>query len=131
MSNADESKRETSSKLMSMVVQGVTVVQFTDAKILDQRNINLIGAELMELVEKGNLKRMLLSLENVHYLSSAVLGKLVSLQKALRMNGGTLKLCAIAPSIFEVFTITRLDKVFEIYATEAEAVASFRSDTRP
>ena len=122
-------KHESASKVMSMVVQGVTVVHFTDTKIIDQRNINLIAAELMELVEKGGAKKMLLNLENVQYLSSAVLGKLISLHKALRLSGGSLKLCSIAKPIYEVFEITRLDKVFDIYETEPEAIAAFRQGT--
>jgi anti-sigma B factor antagonist len=117
---------EGASKLMSHVQEGVTVVQFTDAKVIDQRNINLIGAELTEMVEKRGVRKMLIDLHNVQYLSSAVLGKLISLHKALRMKKGTLKLCGIAPPIFEVFEITRLDKVFEIFPTETEAMDAFR-----
>ena len=115
-----------SSKLMSNVQQGVTVVRFTDAKVIDQRNINLIGSELSGLVEKSGVRKMLVNMENVQYLSSAVLGKLISLAKELRMNTGVLKLCCIAAPIFEVFEITRLDKVFDIYKTEAEALEAFR-----
>jgi len=115
-----------SSKLISHVHQGVTVVHFTDAKVIDQRNINLIGTELTDLVEKGGVRKMLVNMDNVQYLSSAVLGKLISLHKALRMNQGVLKLCSIAPPIYEVFEITRLDKIFDIYRSEAEALDAFR-----
>ena len=115
-----------SSKLMSHVQQGVTVVHFTDAKVIDQRNINLIGTELTDMVEKSDVRKMLINMENVQYLSSAVLGKLISLHKALRMKKGSLKLCSIAQPIYEVFEITRLDKVFDIYPTENEAMDAFR-----
>jgi anti-sigma B factor antagonist len=114
------------SKLMSHVQDGVVVVQFTDAKVIDQRNINLIGTELQDLVEKQGAEKMLINMSNVQYLSSAVLGKLISLSKALRTRKGALKLCCIAPSIMEVFEITRLDKVFDIYSNESEAMQAFR-----
>jgi len=114
------------SRLMSRVQQGVTVVHFTDAKVIDQRNINQIGAELMGMVEKGGVRKMLINMENVRYLSSAVLGKLISLHKALVMNKGSLKLCTIAPPIYEVFEITRLNKVFDIHDGEDEAITAFR-----
>jgi anti-sigma B factor antagonist len=116
----------TPSRLLSRVQNGVTVVEFTDAKVIDQRNINQIGAELMHLVDAAGVRKMLIDLENVRYLSSAVLGKLISLHKALRANGGQLKLCSIAPPIFEVFEITRLDKVFDIYKNESDALDAFR-----
>ena len=110
---------------MSRVQQGVTIVHFTDAKVIDQRNINLIGSELTGMIEKG-VTKMLINMENVQYLSSAVLGKLISLHKALRLKKGVLKLCTIAPPIFEVFEITRLNRVFDIYKSEDEALEAFR-----
>lgn len=113
------------SRLMSHVQDGVTIVHFTEAKVIDQRNINLIGAELTKMAESG-VSKMLINMENVRYLSSAMLGKLISLHKALRTNKGTLKLCSIAPPIYEVFEITRLDKVFDIHSSEDEALEAFR-----
>ena len=114
------------SKLMSRVQQGITIMHFTDTKVIDQRNINQIGAELLDMVQKGGVRKMLINLDTVHYLSSAVLGKFISLHKALRMNKGALKLCNIAPPIFEVFEITRLDRVFDIHKSESDAVEAFR-----
>jgi anti-sigma B factor antagonist len=117
---------EASSKLVSHVMQGVTVVHFADPKVIDQRNINQIGAELIKMVEDGGVRKMLINMENVRYLSSAVLGKLISVHKALRMNNGALKLCSIAPPIYEVFEITRLNRVFDIHETEDDAIQAFR-----
>lgn len=113
------------SQLITTEQDGVTVVRFSDTKVIDQRNINQIGAELDEMVDKGGVRQMLINMENVRYLSSAVLGKLISLHKKLLTNTGELKLCCIADSIFEVFEITRLDRVFHIYDTEEEALARF------
>jgi len=115
------------SRLITRTQQGVTVVHFTDAKVIDQRNINQIGSELMKMVESAGVRRMLINMGNVRYLSSAVLGKLISLHKALKQAKGEMKLCAIAPAIFEVFEITRLDKVFDIYDSEDEALEAFRT----
>ena len=112
-------------RLISHVQNGVTIVHFTEAKVIDQRNINLIGSELTKMVESGGVLKMLINMENVQYLSSAVLGKLISLHKTLRMNKGSLKLCGIAAPIYEVFEITRLDKVFDIYKTEEESLEVF------
>ena len=117
---------ESASRLISRVQNGVTIVQFTDAKVIDQRNINEIGAELTEMVEKGGALQVLINMANVRYLSSAVLGKLISLHKALITRKGVLKLCNIAPPIYEVFEITRLTKVFDIYKTKEEALNAFR-----
>lgn len=113
-------------RLISRVQNGVTVVHFTEAKVIDQRNINMIGAELTKMAESGAVSKMLINLENVEYLSSAVLGKLISVHKTLRLNKGLLKLCGIGATILEVFEITRLDKVFDIHKSENEALEAFR-----
>ena len=114
------------SRLMSHVQNGVTIVHFTEAKLVDQRDINLIGAELTKMAESGGVSKMLINMENVRYLSSAMLGKLISLHKTLRTHKATLKLCSIAPPIYEVFEITRLDKVFDIQPTEEKGLARFK-----
>lgn len=103
----------------------VTVVYFTERKILDELNIKEIGEELFDLVETHNKKKLLVNFENVEYLSSAALGKLITLNKRVRAADGQLRLCRISPTIFEVFRITKLDKLFNIFDTEDSALASF------
>ena len=60
----------------------------------------------------------------VDFLSSA-LGKLITLDEKMKAHGGTLKLSNIRPEIFEVFTITRLNRLFDIKDDEADALAAF------
>jgi len=115
-----------SPRLISHVQDDVTIVNFTEAKVVDQRNIDLIGAELTKMAESGAVSKMLINMEDVRFLSSAMLGKLISLHKVLRTKKAALKLCNIVPEIFEVFEITRLDKVFDIYSSEDEALDAFR-----
>ena len=103
----------------------VTIVTFTDKKILDESNIQEIGEQLNELVEKHYMVKMLLNFENVEYLSSAALGKLITLNKKIKEENGKLKLCSVRPQIYEVFKITKLNKLFEIYDDEDRALARF------
>jgi anti-sigma B factor antagonist len=103
----------------------VTVVNFVDRKILDEQNIQIIGEQLFSLVDQEQVKKMLLNFGNVEYLSSAALGKLITLHKKVQANGGKLVLCNIDPQIYEVFEITRLDKLFKIKKDEQEALQSF------
>jgi anti-sigma B factor antagonist len=113
-------------RLLSRTQGDVRVVHFADTKVIDQRNINQIGAELMEMVETGGVLKMLINMSNVRYLSSAVLGKLISLHKALRTRTGILKLCNVGDPIYEVFEITRLNQVFDMYDSEDKALEAFR-----
>ena len=103
----------------------VTVVNFTDKKILDEQNIQVIGDQLFGLVDGEGLRKLLLNFGNVEYLSSAALGKLITLNKKLQAVGGRLILCNIDPQIYEVFEITKLDKFFKIMKEEQAALQAF------
>jgi anti-anti-sigma regulatory factor len=39
-------------------------------------------------------------------------------------NGGSLKICSLSQKLKDVFVVTRLNTVFDVYETEAEAIAS-------
>src|SRR6266581_5234347 len=100
----------------------VTVVSFTDKKILDEQNIQVIGEQLFSLVDELGRRKLLLNFGNVEYLSSAALGKFITLNKKVQAAGGRLILCNIDPQIREVFEITKLDKLFVIKGDEQEAL---------
>src|SRR5262249_19154687 len=103
----------------------VTVVNFVDRKCLDEQNIQIIGEHPFGLVEEVGRRKILLNFHNVEYLSSAALGKLITLNKKLQSAGGKLVLCEIDPQIYEVFEITKLDRFFEIAKTEPEGIIAF------
>jgi anti-sigma B factor antagonist len=106
-------------------VGDVTVVRFVDRKILDELNIQELGQELFQLVEEDNKTRLLLNFQQVEFLSSAALGKLITLDKKVKAHGGKMKFSNIRPEIYEVFAITKLNKLFDIKDDEADALAAF------
>jgi len=106
-------------------VNGVTVARFTDKKILDESNIQIIGNQLFSLVDEDHRQKIVLDFTNVEYLSSAALGKLITMDKKVKAAGGKLRLCSIRSDIKEVFKITRLDKLFQILDNRDKAVEGF------
>jgi anti-sigma B factor antagonist len=103
----------------------VTVVNFTDKKILDEQNIQIIGEQLFSLVDELGRRKLILNFSNVEYLSSAALGKFITLNKKVNSAGGRLVLCNIDPQIYEVFEITKLNKLFNIQKEEQAALQAF------
>src|SRR6266478_8561678 len=103
----------------------VTVVNFVDRKILDEQNIQIIGEQLFGLVDEVGRRKLLLNFGNVEFLSSAALGKFITLQKKLQAASGRLILCGIDPEIYEVFEITHLDKFFTIMKDEQAGLQAF------
>ena len=62
------------------------------------------------------------------YLSSSALGMLLGLQRRIVQRTGRMKLAGINDEVMEVFRITKLDTVFDIYKDEAGALEAFRGN---
>jgi len=105
----------------------VKLVRLRSGGIRDERDVEAFGAELMALAEVPG-RRIVLSFLGVRHLTSLVLGKLIQVHKRLAESGGEIRLADIQPQIMEVFRITHLDRLFEIYDHEDEAVASFQAE---
>ncbi len=78
--------------------------------------------DLVQLAESG-VKRVIVDLSKVEYLDSTGLGVLIGGLKRLREADGNLCLVGPGMRIQRIFEITGLNKIFDIYATETEAMA--------
>jgi anti-sigma B factor antagonist len=103
----------------------VRIVEFTNNKILDEANISDIKVTLFALIDEMDRPKILLDFSTVDHLSSAALGALIDANNRIRQRNGQFRLSNIKPQIREVFSITKLDKLFKIFATREEALASF------
>jgi len=103
----------------------ISVVAFADRKILEELAIQEIEEELHQVVDSEPGIKLLLNFQNVDHLSSAALGMLITLNKKIKETNGELKLSDINRQIFEVFKITRLNRVFDIHDTADQAIAQF------
>jgi anti-sigma B factor antagonist len=106
-------------------VGDVTVVSFRDQRIIEELGIQEIAQELFQLVEAEGRKKVLLNFGKVGFMSSAALGKLITLHKKVKAQGGMLRMCNIRPEIHEVFSITRLDRLFDIRKDESDGLEGF------
>lgn len=105
----------------------VLVVYFNDAKILDEAKIQQIGKELIEKADSSasGTKKMLVNFQNVSFMSSAMIGKIILLNKKAKSADLKLKLCNISDTVMEVFKLMRLNKILDIQKDEEKAIASF------
>ena len=103
----------------------ILVVGFTDSKILDSQRIEQVGRELQEILPQAIQKKMLLNFRGVSFMSSAMITKLVMLNKGCKAQSVTLKFCEVSPNVMEVYNITKLNKLFDIQDGEEAALESF------
>jgi len=102
-----------------------TVIAFTDERILEEIDVRALREAVEAVVEQAPRIHLVLDFRHVRFLSSAVLGLLIRVSKRVYEQEGELRLCNIHPGIYEVFKITRLTNVFEIYDDVDSATRSF------
>jgi anti-sigma B factor antagonist len=79
---------------------------------------------IKRLGEGGN-KHLVINLAEAQHLNSTALGVLISAHSNYVRRGGQMKLCSVDKRIENIFVITKLSLVFDVYASEEKAVASF------
>jgi len=110
-------------KTTTREVDGVTVVAL-DGRIVLGEESNALRERVKSLVAEGK-KKIVLNMENISFIDSAGLGTLVAAHHSAKGQGASLRLCHLGAKFSEVLQITKLMTIFEVYNTEAEAVASF------
>lgn len=88
------------------------------------------GATLKEHLKRLSEKNIVqahLNLAEVEFINSSGLGALVSIMKEIRLQKGRLTLSNLASYVQEIFEITQLSHIFEIYSTEEEALATYQT----
>ena len=103
----------------------IAVVEFTENKILDEMSVSEIERALTALLEAKERPKILLDFSNVDHLTSAALGMLININNRVKQRNGQLRLANIRPQIMEVFMITKLNRLFRILPTRAEALTNF------
>jgi len=104
--------------------ENATIVTFTDERILEEKDIRALQESIMSVIEQAGRINLILDFYNVRFLSSAVLGLLIRISKKVYERDGQLRLCGINPKIYEIFRITRLTKIFDIYQDVKSAAES-------
>ncbi len=111
--------------LLTRQEDDVLVAYFQDVRIIDDSRISALGQELTELVNDSDNKKICLNFQNVGFMSSAMIGKLVLFGKKCKAANVGLRLCNINDNVDEVFTLMRLGKVFNIDKDEKTALKQF------
>jgi anti-sigma B factor antagonist len=96
----------------------VTVFAYTLANVMPT------SPESIALPLDKSMTRIVIDLAGVGYISSNVLGAWVACHKHLEEVGGKMALCNAVPAIREILEITKLEQLFPIFATQAEAIAA-------
>jgi len=78
-----------------------------------------------ELLAEGE-HSYVIDMAGVEFMDSSGLAAFVRLFKRVRIGEGDVRLCGLRPEVSKIMELTRLNRVFDIFETRAEAVESFR-----
>lgn len=93
---------------------------------IDHTTAKAFETALLPLLQacKGDEKKALVDLHNVHYMSSAGLRVLMLAAQQCQKQSGEIVLAALSETLQEVFRISRFDMVFKIFDTVPAALAA-------
>jgi anti-sigma B factor antagonist len=104
----------------------ILTIHINEPRLLDELTIQELYRDLLSVVEKTQEPKVLLNFAHVNFMSSSALGMLIRINKKCKEYKIALKLSNISPNIREVFKITGLERVFEIYKDAEDAIADFK-----
>jgi len=81
--------------------------------------------ELERYIELG-CRKLIVDCTRLTHISSYGLGVLIRLHKKLATKGGDVKLANVSGAVPKILSMTRLNKIFEIYPTLDDARQAFR-----
>ena len=101
-----------------------------DVRVLRCRGRIIYGEQADALREHVNAllqetPRIVLHLAEVRDMDCGGIGRVVGMVVSARRAGGDIKFCSLSPSVQHALDITGLLTVFEVFATEEEAVRAF------
>ena len=112
--------------------RGVSSVRMKDA-FLNYALSDELKASLKDVCRRridGGIRGFVVDLAAVTVMDSCGLSVLISIKKLVEGEGGRVALSGLSPMIERLFGITKLDRVFEIHADEAAAVAALSPPAR-
>ncbi len=103
----------------------VLIISFPGEGHLDEADASDVHNQIISAIESRGAKKVVIDFANVSYISSAVLGTLVAVNRALGAKEGTLRLAGMRPEIYQLLQATNLHRFFTFSDDVQRALASF------
>lgn len=117
---------EASGHLIIQVYDRIVLVQVTKDRLLDMPVINAIGSELTALLDRHAKPSVVLDLASVAYLSSAMVGKLISFYKGVVGAKGRLAISGVRQELMPLFKITQIDRLIKFYPDAQQVILEYK-----
>lgn len=99
------------------------VLAITRDQLTDEENLEQFDQELVSLVDNYQVRRIVLDMQAVRYMTSSAIGKLISLHRRLARNEGRLVICSLQPEVEQILDTSHLLGYFSVSPTRDAALA--------
>jgi len=89
---------------------------------IDLHNSPPVRTALLKLLDESKPAKLVLNLADVPYMDSSAIAVLVEALQRLRKTGGKIYLTDLQPRVKGLLEIARLDSIFSVVPTEADAL---------
>lgn len=106
----------------------VTILRLSDEELASLERMEDVHTTLTTALKQSGTPNVLIDLQEAAFLTSAMIGQLIQLVQRCKSQNLAIKFCRPNAAIRDVMRIIWFDKIADIYATEQEALHSFRSE---
>lgn len=106
------------------------VVLLYPSGFINAHTVRVFEAELEKAIGAG-CYRIVVSAAELRYVASAGLGALMGVIEEVRSNGGDIRIAELNQTVRDIFEMLGLNHLYRIFASEHEAVRSFREGAAP
>ena len=111
------------SKIFADITGEQAVVRFLLGSVREMSEVQKIMDEIEEVAYNYKVTVLVLNFAKLRQVTSAFLGRLIALNKALQQAGIALRVCCMSPEVTEAFRICKLQKLIPVYDSEDKALA--------
>ena len=105
----------------------VVVGQFCVPRLTEDQNVEQLGHDLFALVEHFAKRKVVLSLASVEFMTSSVLGKLITLHRKLHRCQGKMVLFGLSDGVDAILRTSKLLTYFAVAENRDAAIAQLAS----
>ena len=100
----------------------VVVVRVTVPTLTEDINLEQLGHELYALIEQYGCRKIIVNLCDVRYLTSAGLGKMITLHRKAHRQQSHVVFCAVQETVFDVLQAAKLHTYFRLCPDVTEGI---------
>jgi anti-sigma B factor antagonist len=100
------------------------IVAVIPGESLDASNAKAFKQSMAPLLDAS--PRLIFDLSQVQFVDSSGLGALLSCLRQIHAAGGELKLCGMVKAVWSLFELVRMNRIFDILPTQADAIDAFQ-----